>query len=394
MSDTRRMLLDFETDEVGRKARDDPKVRKSLIKALSDTSDIVRQRALIATIELGDPTIVKDIVKSLKDEDDEVRVAAAESLAYYRQPSTIPYLLEGLKDSNTWVRSHCANGLSKLIGGPIWARLKEEDVDTILADFPEMDEEQIRQFMIDLKVRENELDKFMHWRRKNFEIDIDPSIIEELETKPLILEGADISAPVKPTSASGISTEVEEILAELPDDIRSTLPEEDLRRLTPSTARELVDSLLASFVKKEEEKPKKKKKVRVKKVQRSKKKKGPTKEEMLEKIPEEIRTQIPPDVLDDLTVEDLEALISADSDGAKLLPDIKDDETIVKPSKPKKHKKMADARFQTLTDKYGEEKAEILLSIPEDMLAGIPDDQIEEMDIDSLRDLADALAPR
>ncbi|MFW9933105.1 MAG: HEAT repeat domain-containing protein, partial [Candidatus Thorarchaeota archaeon] len=231
MSETRRMLLDFETDEVGQKARNDSKVRKALIKALTDTSDIVRERALIATIELGDPTIVTDVAKALKDDDDEVRIAAAESLAYYQQPSTIPTLLEGLKDSNTWVRSHCANGLSKLVSGPIWARVKEEDVDRILADFPEMDEEQIRLFLTNLKIRQNSLDKFMRWRKANFEVDIDTSSLEEMESKPLILEGVELEPPVKSKPATGISDDVERILSELPADLRETLPEEDLRRL-------------------------------------------------------------------------------------------------------------------------------------------------------------------
>ena len=65
MSETRRMLLDFQTEEVGKRARSTKKVRTALVKAISDTSDIVRQRALIATMELADPTIVTDVVKAL-----------------------------------------------------------------------------------------------------------------------------------------------------------------------------------------------------------------------------------------------------------------------------------------------------------------------------------------
>ena len=55
---------------------------------------------------------------------------------------------------------------------------------------------------------------------------------------------------------------------------------------------------------------------------------------------------------------------------------------------------MDDERLTALEEKYGEEKAEILVSVPEEMLAGIPDDQILEMDLDSLKDLANALEPR
>ncbi len=411
LSETRRMLLDFEIDEVGRQARSSKKVRKDLVKALSDASDIVKQRAVLASMELGDPTIVKDLVNSLKDENDDVRVAAAEVLAYYRQPLTIPNLLEGLKDKNTWVKSHCANGLAKIISGPIWARVQEEKIDTILADFPDMVEEEIRLFMTELKVRENYLDKFMRWRKENYEVEIDTSMIEELESKPLILDGAETISPVKPTPPSGISPEVEEILSELPPELRETLPEEDMRRLTPQTARELVNSLLASFAVVKEETPTKPiKKVKVKKVKKVKKK-GPSKEELIERIPEEVRSQLPPEVLEDLSIEDLEALISSESEGtSELTSDIDDEgphlesmeeiepeeEKHPKPEKPKetKTKGLASDRLGMLTEKFGEEKAAILISIPEEMLGGIPDDQIKEMDVDSLKDLADALVPR
>ncbi|MFW9932763.1 MAG: hypothetical protein ACFFDR_08905, partial [Candidatus Thorarchaeota archaeon] len=200
--------------------------------------------------------------------------------------------------------------------------------------------------------------------------------------------------------------DVERILSELPADLRETLPEEDLRRLTPATARELVDSLLASFTDVgredlEKEEPAKKKKVKVTKVKKVKKKTGPTKEELLDQIPDEVKSQVPPEVLADLSLEDLEALISSGSDSADLLPDITDEEVVEEEPKPEKKevekkKKVVsgDDRFQILIDKFGEEKAEILRNVPEEMLAGIPDDQIEEMDIDALKDLADALEPR
>ena len=106
-------------------------------------------------------------------------------------------------------------------------------------------------------------------------------------------------------------------------------------------------------------------------------------------------------MLDELSLEDLEALISSDSGGSsKLLPEIEDEEVAEAEPKPEPETKKKEAtesdgtRLQQLIDKFGEEKAEILLSVPEEMLAGIPDDQIEEMDIDALKDLADALEPR
>jgi hypothetical protein len=395
LSETRRLLLDFELDEIARKARKDPKVKSTLVKALTDTSDIVRQRALIAAVELGDPTVVTDIAKALKDEDDEVRIAAAEALAYYQQPSTIPNLLEGLKDTNTWVRSHCASGLSKLIAGPIWARIKPEDVDTILADFPDMNEEEIQQFMIDLQVRQNQLDKFMKWRRSNYEVDIDTSVLEDLEGKPLILEGAEDAAAIKPTAKTGITPEVEEVLSELPDELRSTLPEEDLKRLTPATARELVKSLLDSFPAGKKEEAKKKKTVKVKKVKKVKKKKTHSREELLSQIPDEVKSQLPSDVLEGLSIEELEAVVSAGTDGlpASSATVKEEEEAETKPT-TKKAEDVDENLLRELVDKYGEEKAEILISVPPEMLEGIPEDQIKEMDLDSLKDLANALEPR
>ena len=137
MPDTRRLLLEFDTDEVGKLARTKPNEKKALIQAFSDSSDIVRERALIAAIEVADPNIVTDVTKALKDDVADVRIAAAQALAFYHQPRTIPNLLEGLKDSNTWVKSHCAAGLSKILNGPLWARLPEETVDKMINDFPE-----------------------------------------------------------------------------------------------------------------------------------------------------------------------------------------------------------------------------------------------------------------
>ena len=62
MSKTRKLLLEFDTDEVGRLAREKPSEKKALIKAFTDSSDVVRERALIAAIDVVDPTIVEDII--------------------------------------------------------------------------------------------------------------------------------------------------------------------------------------------------------------------------------------------------------------------------------------------------------------------------------------------
>ena len=99
-SKIRSFLLDFETDEVGKLARKNAKNKEALIKAFSDTSDIVRERALIAAIDLADPEVVTDVSKALTDDVQDVRIAAAQALAFYQQPRTIPVLFRGLQDDD------------------------------------------------------------------------------------------------------------------------------------------------------------------------------------------------------------------------------------------------------------------------------------------------------
>jgi hypothetical protein len=387
-------LLEFETEEVGIRARNNKKMRKALVRAFSDPSEIVRERALIAAIDLGDPSIVTDIRAPLDDDNADVRVAAAQALAWYRQPRTVPALIHGLKDSNTWVRSHCALGLSKLLHGPIWARIPGEDIDIIHTDFPEMDEDSIRNFLHKLDLSEEAVDQFMMWKSAKFEIEIDESIlIKETEGKPIILAAA-MTEGAEPVKDSGLSEEVEMILSELPDEVRAALPSEDLRRLTPSTARELVTSLTAK-------KPKKKA-VRVKRVKRvrKKKKKPLAREQLIEKIPAEVRETVSEDVLESLSTDELEALVAA-------TPEVEEAEPIVEEPKKKKRKKKSvevlppvdeeaveDLRWQGFVDKYGEEKADLLIAVSPEMLEGIPQEQIADMDMDTLKSLVQALEPR
>ena len=51
-----------------------------------------------------------------------------------------------------------------------------------------------------------------------------------------------------------------------------------------------------------------------------------------------------------------------------------------------------DPRMAEFVEKYGEEKANLL--IPEAMLEGIPEEQIKEMDMETLEGLKQALEPR
>jgi hypothetical protein len=375
--------LEFETDEVGRLARDSKTERKALIKALSDPSDIVRERALIAVIELADPTVVADVVKALNDENLDVRIAAAQALAFYHQPRTVPDLVKGLKDPSTWVRSHCAVGLSKLLNGPIWARISEEDVEKFIEDFPDMTEVDVNKFLTDIKMRPSAIDRYMNWRSQNFDVEIDISALaEELDGPPILLS-EDAAASLDVPKAVGVSDEVETILSELPDELRETLPPEDIKRLTPASARELVQKLKVAIP--SEPKKKKKKAVKVRKVKKVRKKKKPTaQDELIEKLPAEVRKEVGDETLSALSIEELEALLSSTAESEPEEPEVE-----VEPIAEE-----LDPRMQMLVDKYGQEKADLLVNIPEVMLEGIPEDQIEEMDLETVKGLTQALEPR
>jgi HEAT repeat protein len=398
MSETRRLLLEFETEEVGIRAQKSKKVRKALVSAFSDASDVVRERALLASMDIGDPTIVVDLAKAMNDEEESVRIACAQALAFYHQPRTVPDLIRGLNDENTWVRSHCAAGLSKLLRGPIWARLSEEDIEQLASNFPDLPEDRIRKRLAGINLSSEGIDRFLNWRSQEFNIEIDVSdFVRELEETPIVLAGAEAVAAVPveeeaPRKMPGISAEVEEILSEVPEGLKETLPEEDLRRLTPETARELVESLRASFeVEAEKPKPKKKKKaVKVRKVKRVRRKKGaPSRQDLIEKIPGEVRESISDDVLQGLSYEELEALIASTMEAATPAAEAeKKPEEAVEVEVPGDEK-----RLNEYTGRYGEEKAQLLVTIPEDMLVGIPEEQIEEMDLETLKALLQALEP-
>jgi len=380
LPDTRRLLLEFDTDEVGHLARTDSKEMKALIRAFTDSSDIVRERALIAAIDAADPSIVNEITKVMEDDVANVRIAAAQALAFYHQPRTIPTFFKGLKDTNTWVRSHCAVGLSKLLNGPIWARIPQDSLDTILNDFPDMMDEDINKLLSSIKMKPEAINRFIKWRAMNFDVEVDVSLlVEELEGAPILLSDERGAKP----EVTGLSEDVETILSELPEEIIATLPPEDLKRLTPKSARELVSKLKVSLPPTEK---KKKKAVKVRKVTKVKKKtKETTREELIRKLPTEVRESVSDETLTSLSVEELEALLASTSD-------IKETEEVEE--EPEPAAEVEDPRMAEFVEKYGKEKAALLVTIPEVMLEGIPEEQIKEMDMETLEGLAQALEPR
>ena len=390
MPETRKLLLDFDTDEVGRLARSSANEKKALIHAFTDSSDVVRERALIAAIDVADPNIVVDIVKALDDDVANVRIAAAQALAFYHQPRTIPNLLHGLKDSNTWVRSHCAAGLSKLLNGPLWARVPTDAIEKMIDDFPDMLDEDINKLLSSIKMKPEAINRYMKWREKNFNVEIDVSLmVEELEGTPILLtEDFDKKGALpKEAKVDGLSEDVESILSELPPEIVATLPPEDLKRLTPDSARELVQKLKVSLPAKEKKK-KKKKAVKVRKVTKVKKKDaGPTRASLIKKLPPEVRESVSDETLSSLTIDELQALLASSTEGESTETEEAKAEEETEPT-------YDDPRMAEFVEKYGKEKAELLVSIPESMLEGIPEEQIKEMDLETLQGLSQALEPR
>jgi hypothetical protein len=156
------------------------------------------------------------------------------------------------------------------------------------------------------------------------------------------------------------------------------LPPEDLRRLTPASARELVEKLKVAIP---SETKTKKKAIKVRKVKVVRKKKTATaQDELIDRLPAEVREEVGDETLSALSIEELEALLSSTAVSEP------EDET-------ESAEVEVDPKMQFLIDKYGQEKAELLFNIPEVMLEGIPEDQIEEMDLETLKGLTQALEP-
>jgi hypothetical protein len=89
--------------------------------------------------------------------------------------------------------------------------------------------------------------------------------------------------------------------------------------------------------------------------------------------------------LSSLSIEELEALLASTSDV---------EEAEVAEEKPEPSVEVDDPRFAEFEKKYGKEKAALLVLIPEVMLEGIPEEQIMEMDLETLEGLSQALEPR
>ncbi len=269
-----------------------------------------------------------------------------------------------------------------------------------------MSNDDVSRFLTGLGIQSQAADRFMTWRDAKFNVEIDMRImLEELEGKPIILteerrptKGKTVEAPGLARGLS-LSPGVEAILAELPEQIRATLPPEDLRRLNATTARELVDSLKASFPR-ESKKP-----IKVRRVKRVRKVAvGQTREELIGSLPDEVKEEVSPEIMDSLTKEELEALVGKSSEEQEVEVEIGEEAALTEVAEEPKvvvakvasapSTQQADPRWQELVTAYGEAKAYLLIQVPPHMLEGLPPEQIREMDMDTLKSLTDALKPR
>jgi hypothetical protein len=158
-------------------------------------------------------------------------------------------------------------------------------------------------------------------------------------------------------------------MSELPDELRAALPEEDIRRLTPETARDLVNSLLTSLPGRDA-KPKKKKTVKVKRVKKvRKKKKVSARDNLIARIPEEVRDSVPEGALESLTIEELEALVSSSGELEETAEE--------KPTKKKKKLKT--------TEKLSAKRKQLLESIPPVIRESLSDKDLQSMSDDDLQ---------
>jgi hypothetical protein len=279
----------------------------------------------------------------------------------------------------------------------------------MISGLPGMDDDEVSQFLTRLEVQSQAADQFMTWREAKFNVEIDMRrMIEELEGKPIILTEERRTTKAKPLESStlargiALSPGVEGVLAELPKEIRATLPPEDLRRLNVTTARELVDSLKASFPGTAEAEAKKKP-IKVRKVKKVRKVTvGQTREELIGSLPEEVKEEVSPEIMDTLTKEELEALVGTSAEEREIetgaeAPQTKISEepktTAAKPA-PVPKPEQADSRWQELATAYGEDKANLLIQVPVHMLEGLPPEQIRDMDMETLKSLTEALKPR
>ncbi len=406
MVDIRQLLLDWETEEVVKLCLENDSNFKILVRLLKDSSDMIRQRAVEALTEIGTPYVVEYLIEAMDDPSEDVRIQAAIGLELIKNEIAIPRLFRALKDESKWVVSHAAAALSNYIPGPIWARVDPKDIDIIITDFPDMSEEDIKEFFKRLKADPSAVERFLELRRKGFRYvpekieppskeDIIASLPKELldEVSLDVLKGMSVDElkayvkewedrreisrrapkveekPPEPEKEKAEEKEtVEEILSRIPPEFLASFTEEQLKSLTVEDAKLIEETYKSGLSPEKEEKETPKPTKKAKKTKKKRKKTLSEKERLLEELPESVREALTPEIIESLTVEDIKEMLRS----AKVTSEESEESK------------------ESVADTEDERKRLIAL-IPPDMLPDLPAEELERMDVEQLRSLLEAL---
>ncbi len=412
MADIRQLLLDWNTEEVVKLCIENDANFKTLVRLLKDSSDVVRQRAVEALTEIGTPYVVEHLIYAMDDPSEDVRVQAAIGLELIKNEIAIPRLFRALKDESYWVVSHAAAALSQYLPGPIWARVDTKDIDIIITDFPDMSEEDIKEFFKNLKVDPSAVERFLELRRKGFRYvpeKIEPPSKEEViatlpkelldEIPPDMLKSMSVEelqeyakewrsrkeisrAPVEkkvevPEVAEKEEETVEEILSRIPPEFLSSFTEEQLKSLTVKDAKLIEETYKSGLAPEKETKMPEKPKKKPKKKAKKKSKVESEKERLLSELPDSVREALTPDIIESLSVEDLKEMVRS----AKVTSEEEMKET----------EEESKESTESTGDDTEAERKRLLSLIPPDMLPDLPADELEKMNVEQLRALLEAL---
>jgi hypothetical protein len=92
----------------------DKRTVKSLIRALKDKNEDVRERAAMALGKIGDERAVEPLIRALQDKDEDVRERAAMALGKIGDERAVEPLIRALKDKDKFVRTSAAKSIGKI----------------------------------------------------------------------------------------------------------------------------------------------------------------------------------------------------------------------------------------------------------------------------------------
>jgi hypothetical protein len=107
---------------------------QSLVKALKDNDEDIREDAVDHLAELPDERVIKILSEvMINDEEEDVRAAAATALGDIRNQTAVYALIKAMQDDDIWVRESVVEALGKIGGkrvvAPLEEALEDEDED-------------------------------------------------------------------------------------------------------------------------------------------------------------------------------------------------------------------------------------------------------------------------